>query len=69
VHGRARQLITPVLFGKYPTVGALADAEESDIGEIIYSCGFYKTKSHDIKEMCRILRTNTAGSCRIPWRN
>lgn len=54
-------LITPVLFAKYPTVAALADAEESDIGEIIYSCGFYKTKSHDIKEMCRILRDEYGG--------
>ncbi|HNW05376.1 MAG TPA: endonuclease III [Oscillospiraceae bacterium] len=54
-------LITPVLFDKYPTVGALAEAEESDIGEIIYSCGFYKTKSHDIVEMCRMLRDEYNG--------
>lgn len=48
-------LVTPVLFGKYHTLEALAEADEQDISDIIRSCGFYKTKSHDISQTCKIL--------------
>ncbi len=48
-------LVTPVLFGKYPTLKALAEADEQDISDIIHSCGFYKMKAHDISETCKIL--------------
>lgn len=48
-------LVTPVLFGKYQTLLALAKADEEDIREIIRSCGFYKTKASDISKMCKIL--------------
>ena len=48
-------LVTPVLFGKYPTLEDLAEAEERDISDIIHSCGFFKTKAHDISETCKIL--------------
>lgn len=48
-------LVTPVLFGKYQTLLALAKADEEDIREIIRSCGFYKTKASDISKMCNIL--------------
>lgn len=48
-------LVTPVLFGKYPTLEALANAPEDDISDIIHSCGFYKMKAHDISETCKIL--------------
>ena len=48
-------MVTPVLFGKYPTLQALAEADEQDISDIVRSCGFYKTKSHDISQTCKIL--------------
>ncbi|MBE6993054.1 MAG: endonuclease III [Ruminococcaceae bacterium] len=41
--------VTEVLFAKYPTLQALADAEEDDIAEIIKPCGLFRTKAHDIK--------------------
>ena len=41
-------IVTPVLYSKYPTLEALAEADEQDISDIIRSCGFYKTKAHDI---------------------
>lgn len=54
-------LVTPVLFGKYPTLEALAEAEEQDISDIIHSCGFFKTKAHDISETCKILVRDYGG--------
>ena len=57
-------LVTPVLFGKYPTIEALAEADEQDISDIIHSCGFYKTKAHDISAACKILVSEYGG--RVP---
>ena len=54
-------LVTPVLFGKYPTLKALAEADEQDISDIIHSCGFYKMKAHDISETCKILVKDYGG--------
>lgn len=54
-------MVTPTLFAKYPTVKALAEAEVSDIGEIIHSCGFYRAKSQDIVNMCRMMMTDFGG--------
>lgn len=48
-------VVTPVLFSKYPTLEALSKAEENDICDIIRSCGFYKTKAHDILASAKIL--------------
>lgn len=48
-------LVTPVLFGKYPTLQALDEAPLEDIEEIIKSCGLYKTKARDIKGIARML--------------
>ena len=41
-------LVTPVLFAKYPDVAALAQADVSDVEEIIHSCGFFRQKAKDI---------------------
>ena len=54
-------MVTPVLFGKYPTLESLAEADEQDISDIIHSCGFYKTKSHDISQTCKILVKDYGG--------
>ena len=48
-------LVTPALFAKYPTMVELAAADVEEVGKLIYSCGFYKTKSADLVEMSRIL--------------
>ncbi|MDL2218910.1 endonuclease III [Ruminococcaceae bacterium OttesenSCG-928-O06] len=40
--------ITPVLFARYPTLAALAEANVEDIEEIVHSCGFYHSKARDI---------------------
>ena len=40
--------ITPVLFDRYPTLQALAEADISDLESIIHPCGFFRTKARDI---------------------
>ena len=49
-------LVTPALFGSFPTIEAFADAEVSEVEEYIKSCGLFHTKARDIVEMCRQLR-------------
>ncbi len=48
-------MVTPELFSKYPTLEALAAATPEAIGEIIKSCGLYKTKAKDIVAMSQML--------------
>ena len=40
--------ITPVLYKRYPTLKEIAQAELSELEEIIRSCGFYHSKANDI---------------------
>lgn len=48
-------LVTPVLFEKYPSCEAFAKANVDDVAEIIKSCGLYKTKAQSIVAMCQML--------------
>ncbi|WMJ83493.1 endonuclease III [Oscillospiraceae bacterium LTW-04] len=48
-------LVTPELFSKYPTLEALAAATPEEIGEVVKSCGLYKTKARDIVAMSQML--------------
>ena len=41
-------LITPILYKKYPTLEALAGADLAELEEIVRPCGFYHTKARDI---------------------
>jgi len=43
------------LFEKYPTPEALADADLSDVEEIVRPCGLYRMKAKDIIAECRRL--------------
>lgn len=49
-------LVTPALFARFPTLDSLAEAEDTEVGDYIRSCGLYKTKARDIVAMCRMLR-------------
>ncbi len=49
-------MVTPALFGRFPTIKSFADAEVSEVEEYIKSCGLFHTKAKDIVEMCRQLR-------------
>ena len=48
-------LITPVLFSRYPTLADLAGAELSELEDIIHSCGFYHSKAKDLIATAGIL--------------
>lgn len=54
-------IVAPVLYEKYPTIEALAEADEQDISDIIRSCGFYKTKAHDISLASKMLVNEYGG--------
>ena len=49
-------LVTPALFERFPSIEAFAEAEVSEVEELIKSCGLFHTKAKDIVEMCRQLR-------------
>ena len=54
-------MITPILFAKYPTINALADAPLEDITEIVKPCGLGKSKARDISACMKILRDEYGG--------
>ncbi len=57
-------LVTPALFGKYPTLEAFASADVGDVEEMVHSCGFYKHKARDIVLSCQMLLSDYHG--RVP---
>ena len=48
-------MVTPILFNRYPNVFALADATIEELEHIVYSTGFYKAKSANIIACCKSL--------------
>lgn len=52
------------LFEKYPSVEALADADVSDIENIVRPCGLGKSKARDIGACMRMLRDEY--DCKVP---
>ena len=56
--------VVPGLYEKFPTISALADADESDIEEIVRPCGLGKSKARDIKACMIMLRDEY--DCKVP---
>ena len=54
-------LVTPALFAKYPTLEDYADADVSDVEELIHSCGFYHGKARDIIGMAQKILSDFGG--------
>lgn len=54
-------LVTPALFERFPSVDAFAEADISEVEELIKSCGLFHTKARDIVLMCQVLRDNFGG--------
>ena len=44
-------LVTPELFRNYPTAEKMSEAPIQKIEELIKTCGLYKTKAKDLKEI------------------
>lgn len=57
-------VIVKGLFEKYPDVNALAEAEVSDIEEIVRPCGLGRSKARDISACMKMLRDEYDG--RVP---
>ena len=52
------------LFERYPSLEAMADAELSELEEIVRPCGLYRTKAASIKSACADIRDRFDG--RVP---
>jgi endonuclease III len=48
-------MVTPVLFARYPDAAALAASDRAELEEIIRSTGFFRAKARSIAECCRDL--------------
>lgn len=57
-------VVVEKLYEKFPSVEALADAEQEEIEEIVKPCGLGKSKARDISACMRILRDQYGG--RVP---
>jgi endonuclease-3 len=53
--------VTPVLFKRFPTLETLAAAKLSEVEEIIYSTGFFRSKAKNIKELANRILNNFGG--------
>ena len=56
--------ITPVLFKRFPTLEALANADVHEIEGIVHPCGFFRTKARDIIAAAAMLLIEFGG--RVP---
>ena len=54
-------IVTPVLFSKYPDAASMAAADVNDIENIIKSCGLYKTKASNIKKCAQMIVSEFGG--------
>jgi endonuclease-3 len=54
-------LVTPALFDKYKTLDDYANAQLSDVEQIVKSCGFYRSKAESIIGMAKMVRDDFGG--------
>lgn len=54
-------MVTPVLFARYPTPAALARASQADVEEIVKSTGFFRNKARSLIGMARALVADHGG--------
>ena len=53
--------VTPGLYGHFPTLEALANADISEVEELIHSTGFFRAKARDIVAASRMLLDEYGG--------
>ena len=53
--------VAPGLFARYPTPGALAEADPGDVEEIIFSTGFYRQKTKSVIRLAQDLQARFDG--------
>jgi endonuclease-3 len=54
-------MVTPSLFARYPTAAALADADPTDVEELIKSTGFFRSKAKSLIGMAQAVVSRHAG--------
>lgn len=54
-------VVVKELYGKYPSIEALADADVEDIEQIVRPCGLGKSKARDISACMKMLRDKYDG--------
>ncbi|MBA4071490.1 MAG: endonuclease III [Gemmatimonas sp.] len=55
-------MVTPVLFERWPDARALAGASQEDVEEVIRSTGFFRSKAKSLIGMARALMASHAGN-------
>ncbi|MEZ6068582.1 MAG: endonuclease III [Planctomycetaceae bacterium] len=55
-------MVTPGLFERYPTPGALAESRQADVEKIVQSCGFFRAKATNLRGMARGLVDRHGGA-------
>lgn len=53
--------VAPALYARFPTLSALAQAEQAQVEEYIYSTGFFRAKARDIIACAQMLLTEHDG--------
>ncbi len=54
-------MVTPILFKRFPNAESMAKADINEVMEIIKTCGLYKTKAKDILEISKSICDNFKG--------
>lgn len=54
-------IVTKVLFAKFPTLEAFAEADVAEIEEIVKPCGLFRTKAKSISELTKMLISDFGG--------
>jgi len=53
--------VTPILFERFPTLNALAEADVMEVENIVHPCGFFRTKARDIVDASIMLLSKFGG--------
>ena len=56
--------VTPALFARFPTLESFAEADVTEVEEMIHSCGFFRAKARDIVNCAAVLLRDYGG--RVP---
>jgi len=56
--------VTPALYGRFPTLEAIAQADVAEVEEYVHSCGFFRAKARDIVACAQLLLSKHGG--RVP---
>ena len=56
--------VTPALFSRFPTLQSFAEADVSEVEDLVHSCGFFRAKAHDIVNCAIVLLRDYDG--RVP---